>query len=63
MLMSRIEAAEEIQLLLPENQPEAAQASRFPLAVAITMLAIAIPYCSLRLLAPAPAQSHSHQSS
>jgi hypothetical protein len=54
MLISRIEAAEEIQLLLPEHLPEAGEAIRFPLIVAAAMLAIAIPLCGLRLMASAP---------
>lgn len=50
MYVGKIEAAEEIQLLLPDNQPEPEQKGRGGMLLGIGFLMIAIPYWGFRLL-------------
>ena len=49
MYRGRIEAAEEIQLLLPENQPEPAKSAGLLLGLGV--LLVALPVCGLSLRA------------
>lgn len=50
MHMGKIEAAEEIQLLLPENQPEQSRAGVSSVLVGLGFLIIAVPYWTVRLV-------------
>ena len=49
MYTARIEAAEEIQLLLPDNQPARELEVNAMALLGLGLLAIAIPACWLRL--------------
>lgn len=49
MYTASIAAAEEIQLLLPDNQPEGATQVGVATLLGLGLLAIAIPTCWLRL--------------
>lgn len=57
MFSARMEAAEEIQLLLPDNQPGPRLDSRSVLLLGIGVLLIAIPVCGLGLLGKGTAAS------
>lgn len=48
--MGKIEAAEEIQLLLPENQPEPRKPSLGSILLGLGFLIVAIPYWTVRLV-------------
>lgn len=48
--MGSFAAAEEIQLLLPENQPEQDGAGRAALVLGLGILLVALPFCGMRLL-------------
>ena len=53
MYHGKIEAAEEIQLLLPEDSPEPETKGRGAMLLGIGFLLVAIPYWSVRLLGSA----------
>lgn len=50
MHMGKIEAAKEIQLLLPENEPTPEPRGRGNLLLGIAVLIIALPYWTVRLV-------------
>lgn len=51
--MGKIEAAEEIQLLLPENQPEPRKVGAGSILLGLGFLIVAIPYWTMRLVGSA----------
>ena len=53
MYVGKIEAAEEIQLLLPENQPDPAPEGKGAMILGISFLIVALPYWGLRLFGEA----------
>ena len=53
MYVGKIEAAEEIQLLLPENQPEPENIGKGAAILGIGFLIVALPYWGLRLFGEA----------
>ena len=53
MYVGKIEAAEEIQLLLPENQPEPEADGKGAVILGIGFLIVALPYWGLRLFGEA----------
>lgn len=50
MHMGKIEAAEEIQLLLPENEPAPETRGRGSMLLGIAVLIVALPYWTIRLI-------------
>jgi hypothetical protein len=51
--MGKIEAAEEIQLLLPENQLEVRKAGVGSMLIGLGFLIVAVPYWTARLIGSA----------
>jgi hypothetical protein len=49
MQVGRFAAAEEIQLLLPENQPGPEGTGKAALIVGLGVLLVALPFCGMRL--------------